>query len=409
MKDRYEFSQKAKRFSIGLMIIGVLALIVGIITAGGGHEGAEGAGHHASPYQRIWANILINNLFFLGLALAAGFFIAVNYLANTGWHILIKRVPEAMTAFIPWIFVPMLLVFFFGGHDLYHWLADGIMVEGSETYDKIIAGKGAYLNTGFFVIRMVVYFALWTYLAWQLRRLSTKEDIEGGLENHKRSITFSAIYIVFFAISTSTASWDWIMSIDTHWYSTLFGWYFFASIFVSGMTAITLFVVYLKRMGYMEQVNGEHMHDLGKYMFAFSVFWTYLWFDQFMLQWYANIPEETWYFYQRLENYNVLFWATFILNFILPFLILMTRNSKRTWGVVLLVGGIILIGHWFDFFLMIMPGTVGAHWHLGFVEFGLLLGYAGMFIFSTLNALTKASLIPKNSPYLEESIHHEST
>lgn len=196
------------------------------------------------------------------------------------------------------------------------------------------------------------------------------------------------------------------MSIDAHWFSTLFGWYTFAGLFVSGMATMALLVLYLKKRGYMQHINENHLHDVGKFMFAFSVFWTYLWFSQFMLIWYANLPEEVVYYQTRWEYFRTLWIGNFIVNFIAPFLVLMTRDAKRK-VQVLWVGGIIIIcGHWLDVFLMVTPGTVGAHWHIGFVEIGTFVGYLGLFLFSTFRELSKAPLVAKNHPMLAESMHH---
>ncbi len=259
------------------------------------------------------------------------------------------------------------------------------------------------------MVRMVIYFIGWIGLAFILRKLSRQEDLAAGTKYYKKSLIYSALFIVFFAVTTSTASWDWLMSIDTHWYSTLYGWYMFSSMFVSSLTAITLIVVILKRQGFLPQVNFSHIHDLGKYVFAFSIFWTYLWFCQFVLIWYANIPEETIYYVQRLEDYKFWFFITPVLNFLMPFLILMTRDAKRNYNILIFTGGVVLLGHWLDFYLMVYPGVAGHHdhWYPGLIELGTLIGFLGGFVFVVFTALTKANLMPKNHPYLEESLHHQ--
>jgi hypothetical protein len=198
------------------------------------------------------------------------------------------------------------------------------------------------------------------------------------------------------------------MSIDTHWFSTMFGWYVFASWFVTGLAAITLVAVLLKENGYLSAVNENHFHDLGKFMFGFSVFWTYIWFSQFLLIYYANIPEETVYFWERLnsDHYSKFFFINLFLNFFFPFLLFMTRDSKRKLIMLKLVSVIILIGHWSDFYLMITPGTLKEHGGLGFLEIGTALIYLAVFLFVVLNGLSKMPLIAKNHPMLEESLHH---
>jgi Ni/Fe-hydrogenase subunit HybB-like protein len=200
-------------------------------------------------------------------------------------------------------------------------------------------------------------------------------------------------------------SWDWIMSVDPHWYSTLFGWYVFASFFVSGITVIAMTTLYLKSKGYLEQVNTSHIHDLAKFMFGISIFWTYLWFSQFMLIWYSNIPEEVTYFVTRIEHYKLPFFGMLALNFIFPLLILINTDFKRLTWVVVMAGTVILFGHYIDFFNMIMPATVGDQWFIGIPEIGALLFFLGLFIFVVFTTLTKAPLVAKGNPYIEESKH----
>jgi Ni/Fe-hydrogenase subunit HybB-like protein len=197
------------------------------------------------------------------------------------------------------------------------------------------------------------------------------------------------------------------MSIDPHWYSTMFSWYTFVSTFVSGMALVTLFVIYLKNNDYLEYTSEEHLHDLGKFMFAFSVFWTYLWYSQFMLIWYANIPEETKYFKPRLEGaYKGIFFLNLIVNFLLPFLLLMKRDSKRNYTLLTMVAVIIIFGHWIDFFQMVMPGSVGNDFNLGWFEFGILILYIGLILFFVGKSLAKKPLMAMNHPFIRESVIH---
>jgi hypothetical protein len=210
---------------------------------------------------------------------------------------------------------------------------------------------------------------------------------------------------VFFIVTESIMSWDWIMSVDPHWFSTLFGWYVFASFFVSAITVICMVTLYLKSRGFLEYVNTSHIHDLGKYMFGFSIFWTYLWFAQFMLIWYANIPEEVTYFVTRINDYGLMFWGALVMNFVFPILILVNTDFKRVTWIMVGAGTIILLGHYMDFFNMIMPATVGDRWFIGAAEIGSVLFFLGLFILVVFTALTKAPLLPKRNPYIEESKH----
>jgi len=214
------------------------------------------------------------------------------------------------------------------------------------------------------------------------------------------------LFLVFFAVFSSTLAWDWVMSIDTHWFSTLFGWYVFSGMWVGAMITSILVVLYLKGKGYLPQVNENHLHDLGKWMFAISILWSYLWFSQFMLIWYSDIPEEVTYFVERFENYKIPYMTMFFVNLLFPLIILMSRDAKRNNKFLITIALIILGGHWIDAFLLIMPGTVHADWHLGFMEFGFLFLFAGVFIYVVMASLAKAPLTPVKHPYLEESVHH---
>lgn len=373
-------------------------------------HGEEAHGHHSSWLTRFWANMLLNSYYFLLFAVAALFFLAVNYAANAGWATLLKRVIESITSYLPIGIITMLVVLFMGKDHVYHWiqyLGENI-AEGQPGYDKILAGKSWFLNTGWLLVGVPTIMVIWWLFRIVLVRLSHKEDEEGGLSFFKKSITYSAAFLVVFAFSFSVLSWLVMMSIDPHWYSTIYSVYNFAIAFVTGLTVICFFTLYLKSKGYMEIVSDEVIHDIGKFMFAFSIFWGYIWLAQFLLIWYANIAEESIYFTARLtDHFKPLFRTNIVMCFALPFLILMMRNAKRNPKVLLVAGSIILLGHWLDLFLMIMPGTVGQTAEIGLLEIGLTMTFAGFFIFWVLQNLSKRNLYPKNHPYLLESANHD--
>jgi len=406
----YEFTSRNKMIALGMIAVGLVSVI------------AQFATHH----EQTWANLLWNNFIFLALGLGATFFLAVQYVAEVGWSAVIKRPLEAMGQSLPVAGLIMILILVFGGHSLYHWMDDGITDPNSPNYDKIIAGKSAFLNPAFFWVRVLLYFVIWSYFARLFRANSLKIDAGEGTTAYLRNRKMAAAFLVLFAVTESTMSWDFIMSIETHWFSTLFAWYTFAGLFVTSIAALAFIVTYLKHRGYLQEVNEHHLHDIGKFMFAFSVFWTYLWFAQFMLIWYSNIPEEVTYFMLRQDHYRGIWLAAFFINFIAPFLILMTRDAKRKKYLLMFMSIIIFIGHWMDFYIMTIPGsmvTIGHHvaahgaeaaghahgaiyGSIGWMEIGTTIGFLGLFAYITQLFLSKSPLVVKNHPMMEESLHH---
>lgn len=397
----FSISNKAKTVTMALMVVGLLFTVIGVIMGMGDH-------HFGT---RLLTNGLINSFFFFAIALGALFFMALQYATETAWYVSVKRIIEAIAGFLPYGIALMLVVLltmtFMDGAHIYIWMDPEMTDPTSHHYDSIIDGKSAYLNKGFFWIRTVVYMAVY-YIFWRgFRMRSLEEDRVGGTDIHFKNYKKGALFLVFFAVLSSTSSWDWIMSIDVHWFSTLFGWYVFSGMWVSAMVVMVLLTLYLKKLGYMPQVNDSHIHDLGKWAFAISFLWSYLWFSQFMLIWYANIGEEVTYYIMRIEHFKVLYFTMFIINFAFPMLILMSRDAKRHAGILTFVGVVILVGHWLDVYIMISAGSLGANAKIGFLEIGMAVLVLGAFVRIILMNLTKAPLSPVNHPFLEESLHHE--
>lgn len=398
--NMYTFSKRGKNITYALLGVGIVSTIIGCFT---------GCGDSEVQNTRFWANLLVNGFFFFAIGLGALFFLALQYATEAGWGTVLKRVFEAVMMFLPIGAIVLIIVFAAGTfhvHGLYHWMHDGVTDPNSHHYDEIIAGKSAYLNQPFFWVRTLVY--LGTYMIFMLafKKRSRQEDIEGGTRIHFINYKKGALFLVFFAVFSSTSSWDWLMSLDTHWYSTLYGWYTFAGMWVSAIIVFIMITLYLKSKSQLENVNESHLHDLGKWMFAISFLWSYLFFFQYMLIWYANIPEEVTYYQFRYENYKTIYWIMFVINFSLPMLILMSRDAKRNPKILIGIGSIIFIGHWLDVFVMVMPATMFENWQFGALEIGMFLTFLGLFIHVVLRALSKAPLAVKNHPYLEESIHH---
>lgn len=356
-------------------------------------------------HRRFWSNLLVNGFFFFGITIGAMFYLALHYATESGWGVVLLRVMEGIATAMPMGMIILAVVFIaatLGFNHIYPWMDQDIVNN-----DTLIYNKSAYLNKTFFWIRILAYFSVFLFFMDWFRKTSRKEDEEGGVELHFKMYRRSAVFLVFFAVFSSTMAWDVIMSIDTHWFSTLFGWYSFAGIWLSAMITTMMFTLYLKGKGALEYVNENHIHDVAKWMFALSFLWSYLWFSQFMLIWYSNIPEEVQYFIYRFEDYRYLFLGMFAVNFILPMVFFMSRDTKRSWPYLIVFGLVIFIGHWFDVFCMVMPGTLFSEWEYGMLEIGMFMAFLGTFILLVFKGLSKSSLVQKNHPYLQESIHHE--
>jgi len=403
MKEQFTIPARLKTWSLALIAIGVLTLLLGVIFLHPFYDGKE----QNLGTTRFWASLIQDSVYFFLVAVAAFFFMAAHTIAMGGWQTVIRRVPEAITGYvlvggIIMLVILLTYVFLVPDHYIYIWKTPGT--------DKELLRKSGFLGKPFFLVASLLFVGVWIWATKAFRKNSIAEDSGafGDRNYYRKSVTICAIFLVSYAVGISSApSWLWLMSIDAKWSSTMYGWYTFASTFVSALSLIALFVIYLKNQGKLEYANEEHLHDLGKYMFAFSIFWTYLWFAQYMLTWYANIPDETTYFGIRLWGaFRPIFLLNLIINFVCPILILMTRDSKRSWTVVTFMGVLIIFGHWLDFYQMVMPHPLGKNAQMSWYEFGILAGFVGVVILTTAKQLEKASLIPKNSPFLKESIVH---
>jgi hypothetical protein len=452
----YTFPNKLRNLAIAFMVIGFLGLAYGFITApstieeakamvASSHGDGHGESHDAAPADshgeetshaiseshetsseehgttsheevhdtshdehlfhqlsnKPWAALYVAAFFFFMISLGVLAFYGIQRAAQAGWSPVLYRVMEGITGYLlPGGIIVIVILALSGMHfnHLFIWMDPEVVA-----HDKLIAGKTGFLNLPFFLSRAVFFLTGWSLYRYFSRKFSLAQDEANDISNHKKNFRISAAFLVFYIVTESIMSWDWIMSIDPHWFSTLFGWYVFASMFVSGITAIALVTIYLKSKGYLEFVNDSHIHDLGKFMFGISVFWTYLWFSQFMLIWYSNIPEEVTYFMTRIEDYNLPFFGMVVMNFIFPLLILMNSDYKRINYFIVMAGIVIILGHYMDVFNMIMPSAVGDQWFIGAAEIGGFLFFLGLFIFVVFKELTKAPLLAKGDPYMGES------
>ncbi len=381
---------------IGLFVLGAALFAYGLTTEA----------------WRAWAGALIGSYYFLSLTIGCGVIIALMHVTKAGWGIVVRRVPEAITGYLPVGLVTLLLVTYFGMHSLYEWSHPEIVKA-----DELLQHKAAYLNVPGFLSRMVVIIGGWWLLTAVLRKNSLAQDHDGDVKHTQRNITWSVLFLIFFGLSMTFGALDWLMSLEPHWFSTMFGVYQFAGAHVAACALCTVVIIQLKKAGHLPNVNENHLHDMGKMMFAFSIFWAYIWVSQYLLIWYSNIPEETGYFLLRWhDGWFPLFALNVVINFALPFFILLPRPNKRDPKVLMPVALIILFGHWLDIYLQVVPPV--AHFaaeelHLesagpvfGLPEIGGTLAVAGLFVLSVSMMLAKVPLLPKRDPYLAESLHH---
>ena len=377
MKEQITVSRNFKIVTIILISIGVITFIFGLI-------------FHP---QLTWANYLIVNYYFLSLAMGGLFFFVIQNISQSGWSAAFQRISEAMMLYIPYASVLFLLLFF-GMKDLYHW-------ANNETValDPVLLHKSVFLNVPFFIIRMIIYFTLWIVFIMKLRSISLKIDLadpsdkNGIMKLFSKSELFSKILIFILAVTFSLSAFEWIMSIDAHWYSSVFALKNLVAAFLHGVSVLTLIVFILYKRGYFPFLNKYHMHDFERYIFMLSIVWGYFWFAQFMIIWYGNIPEETGYYYMRWqEGWKVLFFCEIGLNWAIPFMLLLPVKTSRNMTVIVVVIIFLIIGQYVDLFVQIIPGITGIL-KFGWIESGLFLGYTGLFTLIVATALSKAKIM----------------
>ncbi len=391
MKEQLKVSATFKAVTLILIITGVVTFVAGLL----------------SKPEIAWAAYLISNYYFLSLAIGGAFFFGIQSISQAGWAAAFQRVPEAMMAYIPFAAVSFLAIYF-GLHHLYPWSLPEAAIN-----DPLIQHKSAYLNVPFFMTRIIICFGLWIILMRIIRKISLEQDIldpanqSGIMTLFARSELYSKIFIFILAITFSLSAIDLIMSIEVHWYSTIFALKNLVGSFLHGVSVLALIVFILFKRGYFPFLNKYHLHDFARYIFMFCIIWGYFWFAQFMLIWYGNIPAETTYYYIRWhEGWKVMFFLEIILNWGVPFMILLPVKTSRNLNVITGVIIVLIIGQYIDIFDQIIPGTTRAL-KFGWIEAGIFLGYAGLFSLVVANTLAGAKIIPQNHPYLEESFNHK--
>lgn len=357
---------------------------------------AVAAGLFVSP-SRTWAGLLLAGYLLTCLGLAGIFFVASQLAAGAAWSVAFRRVPEAMTGALPYG-AAILAAVFLAGSSVYGWRQEAAHLEGF---------KSAWLDLPFFLARAGIYLLLWFLLTRAILDSSHRFDESRDPVQARRSVRLSVIFLVLFAVSFWLASFDWVMSLEPHWYSTIFGIYNFAGMFSAGLAVMILLVLWLRRGPLVDFVTHEHLHDLGKYLFAFCTFWMYIWFSQYMLIWYANIPEETVYFVRRQSGlWMPIFLMNLFLNWVVPFVVLLPKWTKRDPAILGKVAVVVLAGRFVDLYLMIFPPVSGETPTLGLWEIGPVAAAAALFVLAFARSFRSRLPVPLADPRLTESLHY---
>lgn len=352
--------------------------------------------------SRAWAAFVQGHFYFMSLALGGIFFASIQWVTGAMWSAPVRRIMESFTAYLPFVLVSFAILYF-GMHDLYPW-THAEHVKG----DPVLEGKAGYLSIGFFFIRNFVAIALWILFTRKLVGNSLAQDKTKDYALTVNNRVWSPAFLAVFAITFTMSSFDQLMSLDPHWFSTMFGVYCFSGLFYATLALITILAIQLKRSGRLEGiVNDNHLHDLGKFMFAFTIFWAYIGFCQFMLIWYANLPEETGYFLRRFDG--GWFWVSVFLlcgKFMTPFFLLLQRQNKRDPKRLVAVGCFMLVAQWVDLLWIIQPEFFKSGPQIGWIEIGTTLGFLGVFATLVARFWGKHTIVAIGDPRLAESVHH---
>jgi hypothetical protein len=368
-----------------------------IVAAAGG--GAFALGAILAP-ERAWPGLLMGGFLLLTLGLSGIFFVALQYASGATWSIAFRRVPEAMSRALPYGAGVLLFLLAFGS-SLYPW-------THGDSHTADFAFKNAWLNLPFWLARAVAYLAVWILFAIAIIRTSRRQDLDGALSHTHKANRLSVAFLLLFSLTFWLASVDWIMTLEPMWFSTIFGVYNFAGMFSSGLAVVIILLYWLSRHAPLRDfVNKEHFHDLGKLLFGFSTFWMYIWFSQYMLIWYANIPEETSYYIARTQGYWLpLFILNMLLNWAIPFAVLLPRGPKRNASQLVKVAWVVVAGRVLDIYMLIIPATAGAVPVLGLWEIAPLCMAGAVFLLAFLRALSRSPQVPHRDPFLSESLNY---
>lgn len=397
MKQVTDISQVERRLDPALPLwfgVAAIAAVMGI----GGSLAVAATGDHG--WDRLLETYLVSFSLFLALTLGALFFVLLQHVTRSGWSVVLRRIAEAIATNI-WLMAVLMVPIVAGMKHLYHWSH-----AEEAAHDPILAAKLGFLNPSFFMARLVVYFVIWGALAWFFYRTSVRQDKTADPSLSMRMERAAAPGMVLFALSANFAAFDLLMSLDPHWFSTIFGVYFFAVSVVCFFAVMPKILVGLQYKGVLDgAVTVEHYHDLGKLLFAFTVFWAYIAFSQYMLIWYGNIPEETeWFLKRQTGDWAWVSLALILGHFVIPFLLLVSRFVKRRPVLLAAVGGYMVLMTWLDIYWLVVPEFSPGVARFGVIDVLCFIGMAGLYSAALALRLRRHSLVPEGDPRLTESL-----
>lgn len=358
---------------------------------------------YALDRAQLFHSFLVAFIFWMTLALGSLFFTMLQHLTGARWSVVLRRIPETVMSNLPGMLV-FLVPLFFGIPYLFHWSHADVVAK-----DHLLQHKAPYLNVQFFVIRSLVFFAVWWLLSRALYRNSVRQDAgnQPGLTSKMHGV--SAPGMILFALTSSFFAFDWVMSLDAHWYSTMFGVYIFAGSVLSSIAFITIIVFALRRHGVLSgQITVEHHHDLGKLMFAFTIFWSYITFCQYLLIWYSSIPEETvWYFNRWQGSWKSVSILIILGHFALPFIVLLGRDAKRSTPVLVVISLWLLLMHYVDLYWLVMPNLHPTGMHVSWMDLSTMVGIGCIFLWWIGRRFTQQALMPLGDPSLKDSLEFQ--
>ncbi|AFJ90520.1 hypothetical protein [Blattabacterium sp. (Blaberus giganteus)] len=358
--------------------------------------------------HKSWTVLYISIFYFTSISLGALFFLGIQNVSQSGWSVIIHPVMEKISSFIPYGGVMILIILLLNTMDIVHifyWMNSNLYNPIFLEYDKIAASKRIFLNIPFFLIRSVIYVLGYSFFYLNIKNISRTLYISHSLNDYKKLYFRSIIFIIFFSVISIFMTWDWVMSLNPHWFSTLFSWYVLSSFIITGISTITITAIYLNKKGYFPLFSKSHLHDLSKYLFSSSLLWTYLWFSQFLLYWYGNIPEEVIYFIKREKIYNSIHFWMLIPNFIIPFFGLISSKNKSNYKIVFSISLVLLIGHYIDIYNLIAP-DVNERFCI-FEIIGSLLIIGGFFIYILYSNLNIKFNSSEGNPFFKESKNYK--